>query len=120
MSIDTSFYKNETPPEVLEQSACINDDVQWNTKQRTILIKDMMIRLTPTQYRLFTPLQLGKPVTYAELARLAYNCPLDENVRKTMDKQIDRIRTKLHGTGIYIYCVLRYGYMLLSEAPSED
>lgn len=97
------------------------NDIEWNAEQRTILIKDIVIRLTPVQYRLIAPLQYGKPVTYAELARSTYNCPVDENVRKTMDKQIDRIRIKLYGTGAYIYCIHKYGYMLLDEiSPGNE
>lgn len=111
--------ENVAQPGLREQPVCVND-IQWNAEQRTILIKDMIIRLTPTQYRLIAPLQYGKPVTYAELAHLTYNCPIDEDVRKTMDKQIDRIRIKLHGTGVYIYCIHKYGYMLINEVLPKE
>lgn len=101
-----------------EQSVCLSD-IQWNSEQHTILIKDTTVTLTPVQYRLLAPLQYGRPVTYTKLAYLTYNCSIDKSVRKAIDKQIDRIRTKLYGTGVTIYCILRYGYVLLREDEEE-
>ncbi len=95
-------------------------DVRWNTEQRTITVGDRKVTLTPAQYRLLFPLRHGTPVTYANLARYAYYCDLDKKVRKMIDKHIDRIRDKLRGTGIYIYCVLNYGYVLLTEVMPEE
>ena len=74
-----------------------------------------MIVLTATEYRLLYPLRYGTPVTYENLALLTYNYSFDKKVGVMMDKHIDRIRKKLRGTGIYIYCVLGYGYVLLPE-----
>ena len=96
-------------------------DLQWNTQQHTIIVRHRMITLTATEYRLLFPLRHGVPVTYSDLAYIVYNCTVDEKVRIMMDKHIDRIRGKLRGTGIYVYCVLGYGYLLLPEVlPPED
>jgi DNA-binding response OmpR family regulator len=95
-------------------------DVCWDAEQRTIVIGDMTVTLTPVQYHLLLPLQHGTPVTYASLARHAYGCAIDKKVRKMIDKHIDRIRDKLRGTGVYIYCVLNYGYVLLNEIMPEE
>ena len=76
--------------------------------------------LTVTEYRLLYPLRCGVPVSYADLALEAYNYIIDEKVRTMMDKHIDRIRSKLRGTGIYVYWVLSYGYLLLPEPAQED
>jgi DNA-binding response OmpR family regulator len=94
-------------------------DIQWKLKQRTIIVGDKSIRLTPTQYRLLYPLRRGAPVTYTNLAQIVYNCAIDDKVRMMIDKHIDRARHKLRGTGVYIYCVLGYGYMLLDEVVEE-
>jgi DNA-binding response OmpR family regulator len=102
-----------------KQLICVND-IQWKAEQRTLIIGDKLVILTPTQYRLLYPLRHGDPVTYADLAQIVYNCAIDEKVRMMIDKHIDRARNKLRGTGVYIYCVLGYGYMLLDEVVEES
>jgi DNA-binding response OmpR family regulator len=97
------------------------EDVQWINGQHSIIVRGVVVALTLTEYRLLYPLRHGTPVTYADLAMAAYHYTVDEKVRTMMDKHIDRIRGKLRGKGIYIYCVLNYGYLLLPELPlSED
>jgi DNA-binding response OmpR family regulator len=90
-------------------------DIRWYTDRRSISIRDRIVRLTLTEYQLLAPLKHGEPITYANLAMAVYHCEIDEKVRLMMDKHIDRIRGKLRGTGLYIYCVLNYGYILLPE-----
>ena len=94
------------------------DDIQWNDKQHTIIIGDITVALTPTEYSLLYPLRKGMPIAYADLAMMAYHYTADEKVRTMMDKHIDRIRSKLRNTGIYVYCVIHYGYLLLPELPN--
>jgi DNA-binding response OmpR family regulator len=96
------------------------DGVQWNRNAQSIKIGEATIIFTPTEYRLLSPLIQGTPITYEILARRAYNYSIDNKVRAMMDKHIDRIRGKLRGTGMYIYCVLNYGYILLPEHPLLD
>ncbi len=91
--------------------------IRWETQRHLIFIGERIVPLTPTEYRLLYPLRHGVPVPYSELTYIVYNCTVDEKVRIMMDKHIDRIRNKLQGTGIYVYCVLGYGYALL---PSSD
>ena len=94
-------------------------DIRWDAVHRTIVIGNATVTLTPIQYCLFFPLRLGVAVTYADLARIVYHCDVDEKVRKMIDKHIDRVRRKLRGTGVYIYCVLGYGYLLLDEVTAK-
>ena len=104
---------------VLERSVRVSD-IQWEPELRTVLIAGIKVKLTPTEYNLLFPLRHGIPVLYEDLANMAYNYPMDDQVRFMMDKHIDRIRGKLRGTGVYIYCVLNYGYLLLPEvAPNK-
>lgn len=103
------------PVEIHEQTAIGVRDVQWDTRRHCIAIDGLQVMLTATEYRLLFPLRHGQPVTYADLARMAYEYKIDDKVRMMMDKHIDRIRGKLRGTGIYVYCVLNYGYLLLPE-----
>jgi DNA-binding response OmpR family regulator len=95
-------------------------DLKWNVEKRTILIKNRVVTLTSTEFQLLYPLRHGTPVTYADLAFTVYRCAMDSKVRVMLDKHIDRMRSKLRGTGMYIYCVLGYGYMIFPEDWSEE
>jgi DNA-binding response OmpR family regulator len=94
--------------------------MQWNAERRTVAIGNRTVKLTPIQYRLLFPLRHGEPVAYTDLAYVVYGCDVDKSVRVTMDKHVDRIRRKLLGTGVYIYCVLNYGYLLFKELESDE
>ncbi|QBD82569.1 response regulator transcription factor [Ktedonosporobacter rubrisoli] len=91
-------------------------DVRWDIGHQRIHIGNKVFTFTRTQYRLLFPLRHGLPVMYAELACKVYQCAADDKVRIAMDKHIDKIRSKLRGSGLYVYCILGYGYILLSEA----
>lgn len=103
-----------------EKSFFSVSDIQWSSQPRKIQIGHRTIQLTPAEYRLLFPLRHGHPVTYAQLALVAYHYAIDGKVREMMDKHIDRIRGKLEGSGIYVYCVFGYGYLLLPTAPLEE
>lgn len=95
-------------------------DIRWDSDKLSISIGGVTISLTATEYRLLWPLHHGEAISYADLAALAYDYDVDDKVRAMMDKHIDRVRGKMRGTGIYIYCVLNYGYLLLPEiVPGE-
>lgn len=99
------------------------NDIHWNTEQHYIKIGCIVITLTKTEYRLLFSLRQGSPVTYANLAWQVYDYKMmgiDAKMRLTMDKHIDRVRGKLRGTGIYVYCVLGYGYLLLPEILPDE
>ncbi len=95
-------------------------DIKWNVEKRTIFIRNRVVALTSTEFQLLYPLRHGLPVTYADLAFMVYKCSMDGKVRVMLDKHIDRIRSKIRGTGIYIYCVLGYGYMIFPEIWSDE
>ncbi|BCL80632.1 response regulator transcription factor [Ktedonobacteria bacterium brp13] len=95
-------------------------NIQWHVDKRMITIGDVNVDLTITEFSLLFPLRHGTPTTYTELAEMAYNYITDEKVRVMMDKHIDRIRSKLRGTGVYVYCILNYGYLLLPEVNSHN
>ncbi len=95
-------------------------DIQWDALQRKIAVGRRMIKFTPCEYRLLTPLRDGQPITYAQLAMAAYGYKLDYRVREMMDRHIDRIRGKMEGSGVYIYSVRGYGYMLLPTVALEE
>ncbi|HLI91832.1 MAG TPA: winged helix-turn-helix domain-containing protein [Ktedonobacteraceae bacterium] len=103
-----------------EEKAIRVSDIKWDNQRHAIVVGKTTIALTPTEYRLLFPLRHGTPVTYATLAQLAYNYTFDDKMRTMMDKHIDRIRGKMRGTGIYVYCVLNYGYLLLPEVFPGD
>lgn len=88
-------------------------DIRLVPQRRTVRVQNRTIELTRTEYQFFSPLLTGIPVTYTDLAMDVYRCDVDAKVRLMMDKHVDRIRGKLRGSGIYIYCILGYGYVLL-------
>jgi DNA-binding response OmpR family regulator len=108
-----------SPVKTMESSLDMQK-IQWCQQRRALLIDNRTISFTRTEYLLFAPLRSGKPITYTDLASSAYGCQLDTKVRVMMDKHIDRIRGKLRGSGVYIYCILGYGYVLLPETILPD
>jgi DNA-binding response OmpR family regulator len=95
-------------------------NITWNDECCLVKVARTTISFTAMEYRLLTALRNGRPVPYTVLARLVYHRELDGKARTMMDKLIDRIRGKLRGTGIYVYCVLGYGYYLLPEIFSDE
>jgi DNA-binding response OmpR family regulator len=95
-------------------------EIEWDTPQHSVNIQGVRIKLTKTEYRLLYPLRNGSPLTYEELARIVYNCTTDRHTRMMIDKHIDRIRSKLRYSGIYIYCILGYGYLLFNRDPAQS
>ena len=103
-----------------EQQALDVNAIHWNIEQRSITVGHFVIRLTSQTYRLLFALRLGTVLTYPVLVQQVYGCTvMDEKMRVTLDKHIDRVRGKLRGTGIYVYCVLGYGYILLPEIAAD-
>ena len=97
------------------------NDIQWNDEQRCIQVGQTVIRLTPSEYRILFALRHGTAANYLSVAEHMHQDKMrDEKARLIMDKHVERIRGKLRGTGIYLYCVLGYGYLLLPEIFSED
>src|SRR4051794_9797877 len=90
-------------------------DIRWYVDEHIIMIGRRTIKLTPTEFQLLFPLRHGHAVTYTDLAHHVYKCTVDDTVRVMMDKHIDHIRGKMRGTGLYLYCVLNYGYLILPE-----
>jgi hypothetical protein len=96
------------------------EDIEWDAPQHSLIIQGVTIKLTKTEYRLLYPLRHGLPLTYEELARIVYNCATDKHTRMMIDKHIDRIRGKLRDSGIYVYCILGYGYLLFNDNSEKE
>lgn len=101
-------------------SNTIIKEIEWDTPQHSLSVQGVKIKLTKTEYRLLYPLRHGSPLTYEELARIVYNCATDRHTRMMIDKHIDRIRSKLRDSGIYIYCILGYGYLLFNDNSQAE
>jgi len=95
------------------------EDIRWDTQYHTIRIGRATIELTAGEYHVLFPLRFGTPVTYADLARATCSGKLDGKGRMRMEKRIESIRSKLRGSGISVYCIVCYGYILLPELPPE-
>jgi Response regulators consisting of a CheY-like receiver domain and a winged-helix DNA-binding domain len=95
------------------------NNITWDDKHHALKVAHTTVLFTAMEYRILSSLRHGHPVSYTDLARLIYNRELDRKARTMMDKHVERIRGKLRETGIYIYCVLSYGYILLPEILSD-
>ena len=91
------------------------NNIAWDDEQHAVKIAHITVLFTAMEYSIVSSLRHGHPVSYRALAHLIYTRDLDRKMRTMMDKHVERIRGKLRGTGIYIYCVLSYGYILLPE-----
>ncbi len=85
-----------------------------NDETRILIVDSLMIKFTPTEYRLLLSLLSGRVVTDSHLARECFSCELDQGVQKNLDKHIDKIRGKLQLAGLGVHRVSKYGYVLLA------
>jgi DNA-binding response OmpR family regulator len=115
LTILVYHYKHLLFISSFQESLMHLSDIQWLSDLHAIKAGHTLIPLTKTEFRLLFPLRSGTPLTYAQLAWIAFQSPLDRSVRSLLDKHFDRIRTKLRGSGFYVYCVKGYGYLLLPE-----
>lgn len=88
--------------------------IQRNDESRILVVDSLIIKFTPTEYRLLLPLLNERVVADAVLAREAFFCELDRHVQKNLDKHIDRIRHKLRLVGFGVHRISKYGYILLA------
>ena len=95
-----------------------------NDAARVIVVNQLMITLTPTEYAVLTLLlkQPGTPVATETLIQAAF--PADSNEREVgsrlLARHITNIRPKLWETPLNIHAVNNFGYVLrLSETPDH-
>ncbi len=88
--------------------------IQRNDENRILVVDSLMIKFTPTEYRLLLSLLSGQVVADSNLVREALVCKLDRSVRKNLDKHIDKMRSKMQLAGLGVYRVSKYGYVLLA------
>jgi DNA-binding response OmpR family regulator len=88
-------------------------DLYWIMEERGLMIGSKVVHFSQREWEILCTLRSLAPVTYEYISRAVYNCRADEKVRIMLDKHIDRIRVKLSKSGMYVHCVLGYGYVLL-------
>ena len=95
-----------------------------NDAARVIVVNQLMITLTPTEYAVLTLLlkQPGTPVATETLIQAAF--PADSSEReigsRLLARHITNIRPKLWETPLNIHAVNNFGYVLrLSETPAH-
>jgi DNA-binding response OmpR family regulator len=88
--------------------------IQRNDENRILVVDSLMIKFTPTEYRLLLSLLSGQVVADSNLAREALACKLNRSVQKNLDKHIDKMRSKLQLAGLGVYRISKYGYVLLA------
>lgn len=90
-------------------------DLYWNEEERGLMVGSKIVNFTRVEWKFLSALRSLKPVSYEDLAQTTHNRSADKSVRIYIDKCIDRVRVKLRksSTGLYVYCVLGYGYVLM-------
>ncbi len=91
------------------------NSICWQEDQHCIQIGEQKLYFTKTEYNILSALRYGTAITYKQLTLHVYQRIFDDTTRVTIEKHIATIRTKLQGTGFYVYCVSGYGYLLLPE-----
>lgn len=86
---------------------------------RLLLIDGSPVRFTPLEYRLVGLLLAcsGMPVPFDELAQAAFGHDADLATRRSLEKYVDRIRSKLRPFSLAVPYVTNYGYVLLHDDP---
>lgn len=87
----------------------------WDKQRRMVRTGPFTLWFSPLEFRLLFALRDGLPTSYQYLIEALYACSDGEPERVNLGKMVDRTRKKLLGTGIYIYCVQKYGYILYPE-----
>ena len=94
--------------------------VQHSDPHRLLVIDDVVVSCTPTEYPLLIGLlqQSGGYVACASLVECAFQSPLDRSSRRSLTQHMSRVRSKLWPFGLDVFCISGYGYLLLSK-PTE-
>ncbi len=92
--------------------------IQRNDECRIVVIDGIVIKFTPTQYRLLVLLLEGQPVADAQLLRATLTGNINSPISnyKVLEKHIEKIRSKLCLHGLTIHRIAKYGYLLLADA----
>ena len=91
-----------------------NRRIDRHDGKRLVLVdQNILIHLTPTEYRIFLYLLKGQIVSDTELAEYVLRTmAVDQLAKESLSKHIDNTRNKLRPVGLNIFRVLRYGYLL--------
>jgi DNA-binding winged helix-turn-helix (wHTH) protein len=88
--------------------------VQRNDESRVLVVDSLLVRFTPTEYRLLIPLLEGLPVHDNDLVSEVFSCKVDSWACECLNKHIDKIRNKLRPLGLNVHRIAKYGYILLA------
>ncbi|GER82400.1 hypothetical protein KTAU_10370 [Thermogemmatispora aurantia] len=81
---------------------------------RALLINEELITFTPTEYRLLCILLTHENVEDSRLLMAIFSKPSkDRCTRKTLERHIDNIKSKLRPTGLSLRRIYRFGYALV-------
>ena len=82
-------------------------------QQRSLLVDDLLVRFTPTEYTILCQLLSGDIVSDTNLIQKTFITEQPDKTLKTcLDKHIENIRSKIRPTGLNIFRVNGFGYVL--------
>jgi DNA-binding response OmpR family regulator len=91
--------------------------IQRNDENRTLIVDNVMIKFTPTEYRLIMLLIGSQVISDTDFVQIGFRCQVGTQGRVNLDKHMDNLRSKLRLSGLNIHRVAKYGYVLL---PSSE
>ncbi len=90
--------------------------LQRNDESRLLIVDHLVIKFTLREYRLLLLLLSCMPTSDTSLIQEALLSSEDaSSQRQSIDKYIDKIRSKLQPSGLTIRRVSKYGYILLAD-----
>lgn len=88
--------------------------IQRDDANRILVIDNRLVKFTAMEYRFILPLLDEQAVSDTELAHKVFSNKLEMWMQENIDKHVDKIRTKLRSSGINVYRIIKYGYILLA------
>jgi DNA-binding response OmpR family regulator len=109
----TSARQGKRPDILLPYSQIGKYTITCNDNNKIIGINEQIIRCTNAEYKIIKRLSVGQPVSDLALVHELLGCSPDNSTKPSVSKHIEHLREKVRGTGLDIYRIHVYGYLLV-------
>jgi DNA-binding response OmpR family regulator len=103
------------PSEELVSLRVGKHSVKLSQMNRTIIVDEILLRCTPTEYRILEPLLQGRALPDHYLVEAAFAEACTATSLRSLKRHIENLRSKLEPSGLSIHRVSRYGYILVDS-----
>jgi DNA-binding winged helix-turn-helix (wHTH) protein len=96
-------------------------EIKRDDETRTLLIDSKsVIQFTPTEYHIMLLLIMNQTITDGMLNNaILGNSETDMHTKRTLEKHIENIKSKIRFTGLAVRRIYRYGYFLVAETSTS-